>query len=339
MFKKKKIIAVLFARKNSKRLKNKLLKSIFNTTLLEKNIKTAKKIKYVDKIIIATTTNKNDDKIVSLAKKMKVDYFRGSEQNVVDRFYKCIKYQKNTYDYAIRFCCDNYLTIPKLVEQNIRRAINLNLDIITPGEFAICTKGTSQVVISINCVNKIYKFAKNKIYKEHVENYCFENFNKFRIDYQIVNKKYYFKNLNFSIDESKQLNFILKNKIKKYDRKLFEKLNKNYSSNENFSKNKYSVDNGKFIKKNRIGYYYKSDFDKPRKKQIVNKTNKNYEFKKSNINKIFYTKFVDTFGNALIPSPKKNKFLKINFKNKSENFWNSYTNQKERVLCFRRALI
>ena len=86
MYKKKKIIAVLFARKNSTRLKNKLLREILDTNLLIRSIKIAKKIPYIDKIIVATTSNIEDEKIVSISRKMKVDYFRGSEKNVLRDF-------------------------------------------------------------------------------------------------------------------------------------------------------------------------------------------------------------------------------------------------------------
>ena len=337
MYKKKKIIAVLFARTNSSRLKSKLFRKILNTNLLIKNIKIAKKILYVDKIIIATTDNKEDKKIVSIAKKMKVEYFRGSEKNVLDRFYKCLLSQNEKFDYAIRFCCDNYMTIPKLVEQNIIRAVNLNLDLITPGEFALCTKGTSQVVISFNCLKKIFKLATHKTYNEHVENYCFENFKKYKIDYQIVDKKFYFENLNFSIDTFKQLNFIRKNKIKKINQKILKVLNKKVIKDIDRSL-VYSVDKSKYFKKNRIGYFYLSDYFKPRKKIKINDSNinnKNYLLLK----KIFNSEFEDKNGYILFPDFKNNKFIKLKFKKFEDKKWNSFFYQKKRILAYRQKFL
>ena len=278
MYKNNKIILVIFARLNSSRLKKKILKKILNTTLLQKNINIVKKIKFVDKIIIATTTNILDDKIKKIANENKIDCFRGSEKNVLERFHQCINFQKKKYNYTVRYCCDNYLSTEKLIEENIKRAINKGLDLITPGEFALCTKGTSQVVMSLKCLDKIYRKARHKVYLEHVENYCLENWKNFKIDYQIVDKKIYFKNLNFSIDQKKDVTFIEKNNIKSLFQRNIPKIN-NKINNKIRGKNIYSVTKGKFLKKNRIGYYLLSNFFKP---------NENINIKKKKLIKNFF---------------------------------------------------
>ena len=230
------------------------------------------------------------------------------------------------------------MTIPQLVGENIKRVINLDLDLITPGEFAVCTKGTSQVVISIKCLKRIFKEAKHMTYKEHIENYCFENFKKFKIDYQIVKKKFYFNNLNFSIDTNKQLNFIKKNKIKKFNQKLFAILNKIKNKKENYS-TIYNIDENKYLKKNRIGYFYLADFYKSRNKMLISDVKIN---KKNNINvlkKIFYTEFVDKKKNIYFPDFNKNKFIKLNFKDSNDSKWNSFFYQKKRIYAYRQKFL
>ena len=74
MYKKKKIILVIFARSNSTRLKNKLFKKIFDKNLLQISINNSKTMRYVDEVIIATTNKISDDKICNIAKKNKIKF-------------------------------------------------------------------------------------------------------------------------------------------------------------------------------------------------------------------------------------------------------------------------
>ena len=51
-----------------------------------------KQVKKIDKIIVATTINKEDDLIVQFCKSNKVDFFRGSENDVMDRVRRAASY-------------------------------------------------------------------------------------------------------------------------------------------------------------------------------------------------------------------------------------------------------
>ena len=76
---KKKIICIIQARVNSTRLPGKILLNGFNKPLIIHLIERIKKSKFISNIIIATTTNKEDDEIVNLAKNNGVIFFRGFE--------------------------------------------------------------------------------------------------------------------------------------------------------------------------------------------------------------------------------------------------------------------
>ena len=69
---KKKIFAFIFARKNSKRIKNKNIKTINNKTLLEYSINSAKQIRVIDKIYVSTDSNL----MVNIAYKKKVSVIK-----------------------------------------------------------------------------------------------------------------------------------------------------------------------------------------------------------------------------------------------------------------------
>src|SRR5690606_262301 len=99
-----KVIVITQARSGSTRLPNKVLKEINGKSLLQIHIDRIKQAKLVDDIFIATTTNENDDQIVNIAKKLHVKYYRGSEDDVLDRFYQTAKNVKP--DYIVRLTSD-----------------------------------------------------------------------------------------------------------------------------------------------------------------------------------------------------------------------------------------
>ncbi len=85
------ISAIIEARSTSNRLKRKHLLKVKNKTILEHLVIRLKKIKKLDSIILATTTNKEDDDLAKEAKKLKIKIFRGSENNVTKRVLDCAK--------------------------------------------------------------------------------------------------------------------------------------------------------------------------------------------------------------------------------------------------------
>ena len=82
----KKIAAIIEARMTSSRLPGKvLLESGINKPLLLCLIERIRKVKNIDQIIVATTTNSEDNKIIKFCKENKIDFFRGSENDVMGR--------------------------------------------------------------------------------------------------------------------------------------------------------------------------------------------------------------------------------------------------------------
>ena len=79
------------ARMNSKRLPGKVLYKIKNKTILEHIISRLKKSKKINDFFVLTSNNKSDDPIVKLLIKKKIRFFRGSENDVLKRFYYAAK--------------------------------------------------------------------------------------------------------------------------------------------------------------------------------------------------------------------------------------------------------
>lgn len=113
----KKKVAIIQARTNSVRLPNKIFYKINGIPLIEILYKRLKKSKELDMIVIATT--KNSKKLIHFLKKKKIKYFIGSENNVLNRYYKTAK--KFEADTIVRITADGVLADPKLIDEFIRK--------------------------------------------------------------------------------------------------------------------------------------------------------------------------------------------------------------------------
>ena len=108
---------IIQARQTSSRLPNKVLKKIGKITVIELIIKRLLKSKLFDKIIIAIPQNKKNDLLYKFLFTRKIKVFRGSEKNVLDRYYKAAKFYKiNT---IIRVTADCPLIDTKLIEKGL----------------------------------------------------------------------------------------------------------------------------------------------------------------------------------------------------------------------------
>lgn len=96
----KKAVAIIQARMGSSRLPGKVMKNLFGKTVLAHDIERVKQIKNVHEIIIATSLKSCDDVIVEEALKYDVKVFRGSEEDVLRRYYDAAT--ENNADIIIR---------------------------------------------------------------------------------------------------------------------------------------------------------------------------------------------------------------------------------------------
>ena len=92
-----KIIAITQARIGSSRLPAKVLKTINGKSLLQSHLERASQSRLVDKLIVATTVEPDAIKICDLCDELGIPYFRGSVENVLDRFYQIGIMEKPDY--------------------------------------------------------------------------------------------------------------------------------------------------------------------------------------------------------------------------------------------------
>ena len=154
---------------NSRRFQNKVMSDICGEPLIVRILERVKKVKKIGKIILAITKRRDDDILVDIAKLNKIEVFRGSENDLVDRYYKAVK--GKGVDHILRLPADN--PIPDYTEYN--RLINYHLKSKNDFSSNICNfmhngypDGFGIEIFTINSLKKIWKNEKRKKYREHV---------------------------------------------------------------------------------------------------------------------------------------------------------------------------
>ena len=168
-----KTILITQARTGSSRLPGKILKEVQEKSLLEIHIERLKKCNNVSEIIVATTTNIEDEVIYNKSIELGVNSSRGSESDVLDRFYKSVEY-KNP-DWIVRVTSDCPLIDPKLVDDVIAFTIKNNKDYVTNTLIENFPDGQDIEVFKYTALKKAWKNAILNSEREHVTPYIRKN--------------------------------------------------------------------------------------------------------------------------------------------------------------------
>ena len=124
-----KTIALIQARMGSTRLPGKVLKKIKGRSLIEIMLNRLEKSKMIDKIIVASSIENNNDNLEQHVKDLGYYCYRGSENDVLDRFYKAIK--NDRCDYVIRLTADCPLIDPHIVDKVVEKFFSGKYDYAT----------------------------------------------------------------------------------------------------------------------------------------------------------------------------------------------------------------
>lgn len=171
-----KVGAIIQARMGSTRLSGKVMKKIQGKTVLEHVIERVSQSETIDEIIIATTIDKRDDIIVNEVLKLGVKLYRGSEEDVLSRYY----YAANEYsvDVIIRITSDCPLVDPYIMDQLVRSYISNDYDIVTnagsdPSQRTY-PRGLDVEVFSLESLEEAFHQANKQYQREHVTPYIYE---------------------------------------------------------------------------------------------------------------------------------------------------------------------
>ena len=223
---KKKNLAIIQARITSKRFPEKVLKNVGNEIILERIYKNVLKSKKIDKVVVSIPNNRKNLKLKKFLILKNFNFFCGSENDVLSRFYNTAKrFKANT---IVRITADCPFTDHKIIDQMLEIFANSNVDILSNVIKPTFPDGLDIEVFNFKSLKIANNFAKSLYDREHVTSYMYKK--KFFIKKNFEYKSNY-SNLRFTIDEKKDLalmnQIINKIKSKKFDWKSLIKTVKN----------------------------------------------------------------------------------------------------------------
>ena len=200
------MLCIIQARMTSKRFKGKMLANLLGVTVLQSVVSRIKLCNFVTKIIVATSTNISDDKLVDFCIKNGIEYYRGSLENVASRFYEIILSENTTA--FMRISGDSPLIDPDLIDKAIEVYNSESIDIFTNVFPRTFPKGQSIEIIKSKVFLETFNLMKTNEQLEHVTGYFYSNSEEFKIFNLIALEDY--SDVNLCIDNPEDIEILEK---------------------------------------------------------------------------------------------------------------------------------
>lgn len=211
------IVATIEARMASTRLRGKVLLPIHGKAALHMMIERVKKARYIDDIVVATTTNPEDGQIEALCKILNVGCYRGSEEDVLSRVLEAAK--ANKADLICELTGDSPLIDPVLIDSVITTHLSGSHDYtsncLNQQTFPI---GVSVQVFSVSALERAAKLTSDPIDRVHVSCFIYHNPRIFKLKGVVADAESFGPDIRITLDTQEDYALI---------RNIFDALYKN----------------------------------------------------------------------------------------------------------------
>ncbi len=171
-----KIICIIQARLGSSRFPNKIMKEVNGKKIIELIYNRVKKSKIIDKVVVAIPKNKKEDKLNNFLKFKKISIFRGSEKDVLNRYFEAAKKYKATI--IVRITSDCPLISADIIDEHLKIYIKKNYKILNNYQSQTYPLGISFSICDFKSLEVANKKAKSKFDREHVMPFIYREMSK-----------------------------------------------------------------------------------------------------------------------------------------------------------------
>jgi len=221
-----KTVAIIQARMGSSRLPGKVMMPIVSKPVLWHVVERVKRAKLINQVVVATSTNPEDKKIVDFCEINNIEVFKGSQNDVLDRYFKCAK--KYHAKFIVRITADCPLIDPQLIDKLIRKIFKGRYDYIgiAIGGGVVTSKiyrfpqGLDAEIFTFNALREAWKETTDPVDREHVSVYIWRNDKKFKLGQPLSAEKDYSK-FRLTLDWLEDLKLIRKIYGKLYKKKRY----------------------------------------------------------------------------------------------------------------------
>ena len=173
------IVAVVQARMGSSRLPGKVLKGLGGQSVLARVVQRLRRSSLISEVVVATSVSSGDEAVVREAERLNVGCFRGSEADVLDRFYRAAR--AFHADTVVRITSDCPLIDPEITDQTIRAFLNEQPDYASNGLERTYPRGLDTEAMTAEALARAWRKANEPYQREHVTPFLYEHPELFRI--------------------------------------------------------------------------------------------------------------------------------------------------------------
>lgn len=202
---KPKVVAIIQARMGATRLPGKVLAEIAGRPMLWHVVNRVRIARSVDKVVVATSNRSSDDAVAEFCVQNDIEFFRGSETDVLDRFYQTAKHFNA--DVVVRITADCPLIDPQVVDIVVSTYLEGGYDYVTNTLRYTYPNGMDVEVFSFAALEKAWREARLPAEREHVTPYLRASgrFRVFNVENEADLSK---RNLRWTVDEPADLEFV-----------------------------------------------------------------------------------------------------------------------------------
>jgi spore coat polysaccharide biosynthesis protein SpsF len=173
------VIAIIQARMGSTRLPGKVLTDLGGDTVLARVVSRARRCSLVNDVAVATSTDPDDDAIVKECQRLRIRAFRGSEQDVLDRYYRTA--QETKAEAVVRITSDCPLIDPGVSDKIIQAFLDVRPDYASNVLERTYPRGLDTEVMTFTALESAWQNAREPHQREHVTPYLYQHPERFRL--------------------------------------------------------------------------------------------------------------------------------------------------------------
>ncbi len=202
-----KTVAIIQARMGSTRLPGKVLQDLAGEPVLARCVARTLRAETLDEVVIATTVQSADEAIVQLCEERGWPWFRGSEDDVLDRYYQAAVAHRA--DAVVRITSDCPLIEPEIVDVVVREfqarqpGVDYVANTLPPRTFP---RGLDVEVMSLKALERAWQEDQNPAWREHVTPYIYRNLQKFNL--QTLSNDVDYSAMRWTVDTPEDLAFV-----------------------------------------------------------------------------------------------------------------------------------
>lgn len=197
-------LAILQARMSSRRLTGKVLRPVAGAPMLQRQIERIARSSLIGELVLATSTEPSDDPLARLAADLGVHCFRGSLDDVLDRFWQAAL--PFSSEYIVRLTGDCPLADPDVIDRVVQEAFNSGADYTSNTLEPTWPDGLDVEVVRRDALGQAWQEAQSPVEREHVMPFITRRPKRFSL--RSVTRAPALAHLRWTVDEPADYQFV-----------------------------------------------------------------------------------------------------------------------------------